>query len=176
MIRSIKTEAFVLKKITLLHKDTVLVLFTKEKGKLHVLAKGIKKITSRRQPHHLTGNLVKIMLSSKNDRYFLQESHLKSHFFQIKESKAKMDIVYQLFFLLDRILPENQPEYDVYESSRAFIIKLSNEKKRYVEIYEAYLNQLFQHLGYTDKEHLSLTQLLMQAEEIIQEKIPLSSI
>ncbi len=176
MNRGIKTEALVLKKITLLHKDTILVLFTKEKGKIPVLAKGIKKITSRRQPHHLTGNLVEVMLSSKNDRYFLHESHLKSHFFQIKESKIKMDIIYQLFFLLDRLLPENQPEYDVYESLRAFIIKLSKEKKQYVEFYENYLNQLFQHLGYTNKTHLELSVLLRHAEEIIQEKVPLSVI
>lgn len=176
MIRSIKTEAFVLKKVTLLHKDTVLVFFTLEKGKLRVLAKGIKKITSRRQPHHLTGNLVDVILSSKNERHYLQESHLKSHFFQIKESKYKMDVVYQLFFLLDRLLPENQPEHEIYRHLRAFIIQLSSEKKGIKLLYVNYLNTLFQHLGYITELNLPLSELLRQAEEIIQEKVPQSSI
>ncbi|MEK7109728.1 MAG: DNA repair protein RecO, partial [Patescibacteria group bacterium] len=71
--RSLKTEAIVLKKKDLLNKDVLISLFTQDLGRLTIFAKGVKKITSRRSPHLQTGNLINVLISHKNDHYYLQE-------------------------------------------------------------------------------------------------------
>jgi DNA repair protein RecO len=171
MTRTIKTEAVVLRKRNLLNKDIVLTVFSEKKGKIAVFAKGIRKITSRRQPHIQTGNLITVLLSEKNGRFYLQETTLISGFSKIKDSEIKHDPLYTMLFVLERILPENQQEDRVYELTKHFLIELS-ESEEFTTIRLAYyLNSLMRILGYIYVGK-PLSDLRREIEEIIHEKIP----
>ena len=76
MKRIFKTEAFVLRKRALPNEDKIVTLFSEELGKIHVFAKGIKKLVSRRLPHVQTSNLIQTVLYRKNDNLYLQETSL----------------------------------------------------------------------------------------------------
>lgn len=169
--RSLKTEAVVLRKKSLLNKDILINLFTKDLGRLTVFAKGVKKITSRRSPHLQTGNLINVIISHKNDRSYLQESLLISGFSELKKDENKIKQLYLFLFILDRLLPENQKEERVYNLTKKFLIDLSqaNEKKKLGLLH--YLNQLMNFLGYLH-EKKSFNELKLVIEEIINEKIP----
>ena len=171
MIRSLKTEAVVLRKKDLLNKDVLISLFTQDLGRLTVFAKGVKKITSRRSPHLQTGNLINILVSHKNDHYYLQESQLISGFSELKKDEDKVKQLYLFLFILDRLLPENQKEERAYNLTKRFLIDLSNpsEKKRQGLLY--YLNKLMRLLGYL-YEDKNFNELKFTIEEIINEKIP----
>ena len=69
MKRTIKTEAVVLRKRSLPNQDAIVTLFTKELGKINTIAKGIKKITSRRLPHTQTANLINTVIYKKAERF-----------------------------------------------------------------------------------------------------------
>lgn len=172
MIRSLKTETIVLKKKDLLNKDVLISLFTQDLGRLTIFAKGVKKITSRRSPHLQTGNLINVLVSHKNDHYYLQESQLISGFSELKKDEDKVKQLYLFLFILDRLLPENQKEERVYNLTKRFLIDLSNpsEKKRCSLLY--YLNKLMSLLGYI-YEDKNFNELKSVIEEIINEKIPL---
>ena len=171
MIRHFKTEAIVLRKKDLLNKDVLINFFTEDLGRLSVLAKGVKKITSRRSPHLQTGNLINILISHKSDRYYLQESQLISGFYELKKEENKVKELYSFLFILDRLLPESQKEERVYNLTKKFIIDLSisDEKARLGLRY--YLNKLMGSLGYLHKDK-SLEELRSLIQEIIDEKIP----
>ena len=94
MIRSLKTEAIVLRKKDLLNRDVLISFFSQNLGRLTVFAKGIKKITSRRSPHLQTGNLINVLLSHKSDRFYLQESQLISGFSELKKDEGKVRQLY----------------------------------------------------------------------------------
>jgi len=130
MKRNIKIEAIVLKKRALPNQDKIITLFTKELGKVSAFAKGIKKITSRRLPHVQTANLINCVLYKKDERFFLQETSLVSGFSQIKNNQEKMQVLYQLFFAVERLLPDHQPETTVYRLIMKFLIELSNSEKQ----------------------------------------------
>ena len=49
--RRYSTEAIVLKRSDLGEADRILTLFTPHKGKVHVIAKGVRRITSKRAGH-----------------------------------------------------------------------------------------------------------------------------
>ncbi len=171
MSRTFKTEALVLKKRNLLNKDTIVTLFTREHGKVRVVAKGIKKITSRRLPHTQTGNLLNIVVYNRHDRMYLQESHLISGFSEIKKDEAKTNNLYIFLFILERLLPENEPETKVYNLAKHFLVELSKTHDTLDTLLSKYVNQVMMVLGYVTGEK-PLFQLFPIIEELIHEKIP----
>lgn len=160
----------VLRKKDLLNRDVLISFFTESLGRLTVFAKGVKKITSRRSPHLQTGNLISVLLSHKNDRFYLQESRLISGFSELKKDENKISQLYLLLFVLDRLLPEQQKETKIYNLTKNFLISLSKSSKKETIIVE-YLTDIMIFLGYLDKK-ISQTELKSLIEEIINEKIP----
>jgi len=171
MKRTIKTEAIVLRKRSLPNQDKIVTLFTKELGKVNVFAKGIKKITSRRLPHVQTANLINIVLYKKEDRFYLQETSLVSGFSQIKKDQSKLQILYRLFFVVERMLPENQNEAEVFKLVMSFLIELSKSQDQESSLLLKYLNKILKLLGFS-KEDKSYNELTSSIEEIIHEKMP----
>ncbi|MFN4212609.1 MAG: DNA repair protein RecO [Microgenomates group bacterium] len=171
MRRILKTEAIVLKKRNLLNKDIIITLFTEKYGRLNVVAFGIKKITSRRLSHIQTGNLIKVLIYKKDDRFYLQESQLISGFSQIKDNQQKIKDLYLFFFVLDRLLPENQKELLVYQLTKKFLIDLSKSIANKKSILTKYLNKTLIFLGYLTKEK-HFDEIKFYIEELLQEKIP----
>jgi len=171
MSRSLKTEAIILKKKDLLNKDVLISVFSQDLGRLTLFAKGIKKITSRRSPHLQTGNLVNILVSHKNERYYLQESELLSGFSELKKNEKKVGNLYLFLFVLERLLPEQQKETKAYNLTKNFLIDLSKSTKPN-SIAVKYLSDIMMQLGYLDKK-VNFPELKSLIEEIINEKIPL---
>lgn len=170
MSRTTKTEAIVLRKKSLLGRDVSVTFFTSDYGKVSAIAKGIKKITSRRAAHVQTGNLLSIVLYNKNDRFYLQETSLLSAFSSIKASSQKIDYQYLMFFILDRVLPENQQESVLFNFIKRFIVDLAklNVTK---SMMLSRLTELLKLLGFY-KNAKTYPDLIREIEEIIHEKIP----
>ncbi|PIP15163.1 DNA repair protein RecO [Candidatus Roizmanbacteria bacterium CG22_combo_CG10-13_8_21_14_all_35_9] len=174
MPRTFKTEALVLRKKNLLNRDVLVSLFSERNGKVIVIAKGVKKLTSRRSPHLQTGNLINVQLHKKNDRIYLEESNLISGFTELKKDQEKINILYQFFFVLEKLLPELQKEEAVYNLTKSFLVKLSKlEDKK--SILTVYFNKLLRLLGYTKKDH-DFIELRLIISELINEKLPWFSI
>lgn len=171
MIKSVKTEAIVLRKRNLPNQDLIIHLFSKEKGKLMVFAKGIKKITSRRLPHTETGNLIVSVIHQEGERFYLQETTLISGFSEIKKNQQKIRDLYFILFVLDRLAPENQPEPVLYNQIKKFLIELSRSADTNSSILAKYLNKICITLGYLHKEK-SFVELQSFIENIIEEKLP----
>lgn len=171
MIRTIKTEAFVLRRRNLPNQDLILHLFTKERGKLIVFAKGIKKITSRRLPHTQLGNLIKVVIHVRDNRFYLGESQLISAFSKIKEDEQKLPYFFFSIFLMDRLLPEQQKEDPVYREFLKFFIRLSKEEKFQMSSLTQWANKVMKLLGFAheDKPYDELRAFI---ENIIEEKLP----
>lgn len=171
MSKFFKTEAIVLKKINLLGKDLLIIFFSKKLGKISVFSKGVKKITSKRLPHLQTGNLLNILLTKNKERFYLKETSLISVFSQIKKDQKKINFLYQYLFVLEKLLPENQKEEEVYQITKSFLIYLSRKKDYQEKILEIYLNKTLKKLGYIKKDEKIKT-LKKIIFDLTNEKIP----
>lgn len=175
MPRSLKTEALILKKYSLPGSDKVVTLFTKELGRIRAVAKGIKKITSRRLPHVETANLINVTLSRSKDTYYYRDSTLLSGFSAIKSNRDSIAYVYYLFFILEKILPEEQPEPLVYKTAINFLVDLSKRNTLINFPLAGYLNTILKDLGYAEND-LTLVAIERLLEDMINEKLPSLSI
>ena len=171
MIKNIKTEAFVLRKRNLPNQDLIITLFSKEKGKLVILGKGIKKITSRRLPHMQVGNLINVLIHHKENRFYVNESTLISGFSKIKGSEGKLPYFFFALFLADRLLPQEQKEEGIYNELLRFFIELSEVNKFQISRLTQWMNKIMRLLGYIHKEK-SYDELRAFIEDIIEEKLP----
>jgi len=170
MRKTIKTEAIVLMKRSLLGKDLIITVFTKELGKARLLAKGVKKITSRRLPHIQTGNLIKAVINKKGEYLYLQQTDLISAFSNIKKDEKKVGFLYNLFFVLDRLLPEEQKETTAYNLTKKTLIDLSKNNVTQGNI-TTYVNQFLSIFGYS-KKNMTFDEQKLFLEELIHEKLP----
>ena len=170
MPHKFKTQGIVLKKRELLNLDNLITIFTKDLGKTVSVAKGIKKLNSRRAPHIQTGNLIEVILYSKRDRYYLQESNIISGFSYLKKDAKKISMVYYFFLIIDKLLPENEPEEEIYKTTLNFLIDLSKAKKVENVLVEKYLNIVLSKLGYIQNKK-SLEELNSLIEDLLGEKV-----
>lgn len=174
MVKKNKTEAIIFKKKDLLNKDLLITFFTKEKGKINILAKGIKKITSKRLSCIQTGNLVQLVIEKRKDFYYLSEISLISGFLKIKENKNKLKFLYQYLIILDKLLPENQKELVVYNLTKKFLIDLSKKEAlnsdSLKKLFTIYLNKILSTLGYINKNY-SFKELMLIIEDLVNDRI-----
>jgi len=171
MAKTIKIEAIVLKKKSLLNKDLLVTFFTREEGKLKVFAKGAKKITSRRLAHLQTGNIIKAIINKKDDRLYLQETKLISGLSQIKEDPEKSKFLYYCIFAIERLLPENQRDFSVYRLLMKFLIELTKKSDFSQISMNRFIEKLLISLGYINQS-LDNQNIQQTLEEIINEKLP----
>lgn len=174
MPQTLKTNAFVLRKKNLPNQDIFVSLFTEEAGKISLIAKGVKKITSKRLPHIQTGNLIEAIAQRRVDRFYLQDTRLVSAFLKIKADSAKMKHLYTAFFVIDRLLPENQQDLQVFYNLQEFVIALSEQEIDESRIV-TFLNRLMIHLGYLEKS-VDPDRLKSIIEQLIHEKIPMDTL
>lgn len=173
-IHTREDEAIVLVKKKILHSDVLVGVFTKQFGKVTILAKGIQKITSKRISALQTGTLIHLIYSERqgNIRY-LNSVDLISHFSAIKKSSVKLQNLYTILYLFDRLLPENQPDQQGYVLCKQLLISIAKKESGDFSIVDA-MNAIYMHLGYGECH--SYEECVTVGEDIMGKKMPVSII
>lgn len=173
MYRTHRDEGIILKKTLYPDQKVRLQIFSKTTGKLNMTAYGVKKITSRRLAHLETGNLIKFTYSEKEGRLTLQETEIVYTYSKVKNDLNKLKMLYLLFFILQRLLPEEQEEEGVYLHVKQFMKDLNNKKLANQDL-ETELKWFFLHSGYIDEKTLQSPTFSVNAftEELLGRKLP----
>lgn len=173
-IHTCTDEGIVLVKKKILHSDVVVSIFTPQYGKIRVLAKGIQKITSKRISALQTGTLIDIIFSERQgSTRYLNSVSLISHLSSIKKSTRKLQNLYTILYLFDRLLPENQPDQTGYDLCKHLLVALAKKEESDFSITEA-MNSIYVHLGYGQCH--SYEECVALGEDIMGKKMPLSII
>lgn len=119
---SFKLRAIILKRSNFGEADKFLTVFSLEKGKISLLAKGIRRIKSHRAPHLEPLNEVEIV-THKNIITQAKISSLNTFNLQ--------NLTFALYGaeILDKLLPENEPHEEIYELFRNFLSEEIAENK-----------------------------------------------
>lgn len=163
-------EGIILLKKQILHSDVLIVVLTHHFGKISLLAKGIKKITSKRISALQTGNIVKIIFSENNStQKYLGSVELLSHLSAIKKDLVKMQHLYTLLFMFERLVPDSQKDPNTYVVCKKLLIQLAREKTDAFFLTQA-MSAILLQLGYG--ECSSYDECVSITEEIMGKKMP----
>lgn len=111
---SLTVEGIILKRSNFGEADRMLTILTKNLGKISVVARGVRKITSRRAGNVELLNLVKVGLF-KGKGYTLTEAASIETFPRIKSNLAISTAAFHILELANKFLPENDPNFQVYD-------------------------------------------------------------
>lgn len=119
---------FVLKRVNLGEADRFVTLFTRNYGKVEVLAKGVRKINSKRASHIELANLINFnsiktskKYPSEKAPYILTEVELVTSFEDRKKTLDQFQTLFLICELIDALCPYGQKNEEVYQTIGRFI-------------------------------------------------------
>ncbi len=110
---AVTTEGLILKRSNFGEADRVVTVLTDRYGKISVIARGVRKITSRRAGNIEVLNRVKLHLF-KSKSYTLQEAESIETFQILKDNLTLSTTAFHILELVDRLMPEEQRNPTLY--------------------------------------------------------------
>lgn len=114
-MQGFKTEGIILKRRNFGEADRILTVFTPYKGKISVLAKGVRRITSRRAGNVELLNKVLMFLHQTKGMPILTEAKSLETHSKLKEDLTLSTYAYHILELVDKMTAEDQENRILYE-------------------------------------------------------------
>jgi len=124
-MRSYKTEGIVLKRINYGEADCILTIYTKHYGKIRAIAKGVRKLTSRKAGSlELFNNVVLFLVKGKN-LDIITEAQVVNLFRYWRKDLLRVGVAYYFCELTDKLTPDEQPNQEIFNLLKDYLSKLS---------------------------------------------------
>ncbi len=110
--RTYRVEAVVLRRVDFGEADRVLVLYTRERGKLPVVAKGVRRMSSRMAGHLELFTQSELMLAKGANLDVVTQAESRNAFRAVREDLTRTSTAYLVAELMDALTEEamEQPE------------------------------------------------------------------
>ncbi|MDO8260035.1 MAG: DNA repair protein RecO, partial [Candidatus Magasanikbacteria bacterium] len=108
-------EGIILKRKNFGEADKLVTIFSKNHGKIVSVAKGVRKITSRRASSLELLNHVKVSFHQTKGLPILTEAQIQNTFPDLKEDLNKISIAFLVLELVDRLFDEGQENKIVFD-------------------------------------------------------------
>ena len=160
---------FVVKRVNLGEADRFITLFSLNNGKVEVLAKGVRKISSRRASHIELLNLVKFNSIKTSKNFILTEVELINSFEKRKNTLKQCEVAFLVCELIDNLCPFGQVNQELFEKVNEFLNEGEESDNALLRFESAILTLL----GYWDVEKKFKTEeeARIYIESLIERKI-----
>jgi len=105
-VHTLRVDAIVLRHSDYGEADRLLTLYTREQGKLRAIAKGVRKLQSRKAGHLEPFTRVVLMLAHGHDLWIVTQAETVNAFQPLRESLALMSEASYVVELLERFIYE----------------------------------------------------------------------
>ncbi len=125
-----KTEGIILKRRDFGEADRILTVFSLHRGKITVLAKGVRRITSRRGGNVELLNRVQMYLHPGKNFLILTEAVALDTFQKLKDDLTLSTYSFHILELVDKLTAENQENRILYEHLVEVLKRLSRKPRQ----------------------------------------------
>ena len=146
-----KTQGFIFKKIDVAESDRSFFFFTKDFGRIEILAKAERKIQSKLRGGLEIFNLVDIEFIQGKTHKTLTDIYLTDDFRNIKQNLGRLKTAYEIAGILDDLIRDEGKDKEIWSLLLDSFKKLDNLslfRENYFLIYYLFLWNLFSILGY----------------------------
>lgn len=170
-MRNYKTIGIIIKRTNFSEADRILTIFTRSHGKIKVIAKGVRRITSRRCGNVELLNLAEISLHEGKNLDILTEACVLESFPNIRNNLKKIGWAYHICEILDGFCAERQENNKIFELAISTLHLLNKEDDiKSKEIIKKFEENLLKELGFWPKNKLLPDNLIDNLIESILEK------
>lgn len=154
-MKSYKTEAVILKRTSLGEADRIITLFSRDYGKITAVAKGVRKITSKRSAHLELFTHIRVQLVEWKTMDIITEVAPQQTFPSLRQNYAKMTTAFWIIEEIERLCGEHQEHEQIF----ALLIKALSylnghqlDHSHNTKIRDRFSTVLLQELGYLPAE------------------------
>lgn len=168
-----KAEAIILSRRNIGEADRIITVFTKEFGKIRLIAKGIRKIKSRRAPHLEIFTRCALLIHRGTTLDSITEVNPINVFENIRSDLSRISLAYLYSELVSMLLAERQEHRDIYELFVDALVQLNaaEETSHHRESREFTLELLWR-LGFLPRsKRLTGTKLQAFVESISERRL-----
>lgn len=169
-MRSYKVEGVILSRSNFSEADKIVTIFTRQLGRIKVLAKGIRRIQSRRAPHLELFNQVELVLHAGKTFDTITEAHVIDSFSLAKLKLKLSGFLFYLAEVIDKILPEHQPHLTLYKTLVSSI-KILSASPNPQSVVKEFVVQLLWDLGYLPKGQYPKLGITDFVESVVEKRI-----
>lgn len=120
------TQGFIIKKIDRGEADQIFTVFTKDFGKLKLLARAVRKIKSKLRGGTKLFSLSEIEFIQGKTHKTLTDAKICKNFDKISKSLIKLKIVYKLAEVVDNLIKEEEKDKDIWDLINEALGKLNS--------------------------------------------------
>jgi DNA repair protein RecO (recombination protein O) len=167
-------EGIVLKRHNVGEADRILTVFTKRFGKIRVIAKGVRRITSRRAGHIEVFSRVVLTLHSYKNMDIVSEAQAIMRGTLLEGDAIRQGYAYCMCELVDQLLADHQEHEDVYMLLSDALEKLQVADKAAVsqDIVSNFVHHLLWKLGFLSfSRRLAGGEMRSYIEQITERKL-----
>ncbi len=154
--RLYRTDAIILRRSDFGEADRLLTVFTPEYGKIRLLAKGVRKITSRKAGHVELFMLTNMLMARGRTWDIVSQAEIVEPYRELREDLDKTSQAYYLAELVDRFTEEHDSNAPLFELLALTLAHLGHVDDPFIVLryFELHLLSL---TGYQPQLHFCVT-------------------
>lgn len=168
MGRTYSTEAVILTRKNIGEADRILTVFSKHYGRMRLVAKGVRKTTSRKRGSLELFNYTRFLVAAGRNLDIVADTEVKDNFSPWRKDLTRVAVAYHLVELVQRLTPEQEEHREVFDLLVDSFSKLSN--LNYWELYpfiQSFKVSLLEELGYLERGKTTSKNLDTYIEDLI---------
>ncbi len=145
--RSIRVDAIIIRHKDWGEADRLLTLYTQQKGKLRAIAKGVRKLTSRKSGHLEPFTRAKLQIARGKDFWIVTQAETLTPNSRLQEELTALGYASYICELVDRFSLEDEQNQALFKLLHETMLRLGegNEQQLAIRYFEVHLLNL---LGY----------------------------
>ncbi len=143
-------QSLILSRRDIKENDQIISFYTLEKGKLEVLARGVKKITSKNSAHLEPFSFVDLEIISGKGIAYLGAAQPVNYFSNIRRDLQKSLSAGFVMSALDKILHEGEKDQDIFNLILSWLefVSLQTSESKYQTLLDSFFVKLLILLGF----------------------------
>lgn len=145
--RKYSSEGIILARRNFSEADRILTVYSRDFGKIHLLAKGIRRPISRKRGHVEIFSHIKFSAVSGKRLDLVTEAQIVENFAEIRKNLKKVSLAYFFVEAILRTTREEEPNFEIFELTLKHLKDLKREKML-KEFRKAFVRKLLEILGF----------------------------
>jgi len=126
---SYSDEGIILARKNYSEADRILVVFSKNHGRISVLAKGVRKMGSRKRGHLEIFNHIKFQAVYGRGLDLITEAEIIENFTEVRKSLKRISLAYYFMEAVGRTTHDEEPHQELFDFILDYLNKLKTEIK-----------------------------------------------
>lgn len=167
-------EGIILKRKSSGEADRIITIFSKQSGKIRVIARGIRRITSRRAGHVELFSHVAVTLHTHGSMDIITEAQSIRSGSLLEKNSQKVAYAYCMCELIDQLLADHQEHTEVFVllSDALKQLELRDDSVQLQSIMTDFTHELLWSLGFLpDTRHIPRSSMQSYIERITERRL-----